>query len=201
MLRVMVIGQKWLGAEIWQLCREKCGIEPIIAAVPSIDDRLAKAAKAGGGSAIEHGPIIDAKDVPAEIDLIVAAHAHCFITEAARRRARLGAIGYHPSLLPLHRGRDAVRWAIRDHDRITGGSVYWLNDKADAGEIAAQDWCFIRPGDDAASLWRRELAPMGCRLMQKVLSDIAAGKIVAVPQEENLATWEPAIRGNLSRLA
>jgi len=41
-----------------------------------------------------------------------------------RARARVAAIGYHPSLLPLHRGRDALRWTIRDGDRVTGGSVY-----------------------------------------------------------------------------
>lgn len=37
----------------------------------------------------------------------------------------------------------------------------------DGGPIAAQDWCFIRPEDDARSLWSRELAPMGLRLRQR----------------------------------
>ena len=39
-------------------------------------------------------------------------------------------------------------------DAITGGTVYWMDDGADTGPIAAQDWCHIQPGDDAKKLWR-----------------------------------------------
>ena len=39
---------------------------------------------------------IDAASVPDGIDLIVCAHAHAFVSERARDRTRLGAIGYHP---------------------------------------------------------------------------------------------------------
>lgn len=80
-------------------------------------------------------------------DLIIAAHAHCYIAGGAR--ARFGAIGYHPSLLPLHRSCDAVAWAIHMHEPVAGGSVYWMDNRADGGPVIAQGWCFIRPGDTA----------------------------------------------------
>jgi len=130
--------------------------------------------------------------VPLGVDLIVAAHCHCFITPGALAAARLGAIGYHPSLLPRHRGRDAIRWALHMHEQVTGGTVYWMNERADSGPIAAQGWCHIRPDDTPDALWRRELAPMGLRLIGEVLAEIAWGMITAVPQDEALATWEPA---------
>lgn len=130
--------------------------------------------------------------VPAGCDLIVCAHSHDFVGRATRAATRLGGIGYHPSLLPLHRGRDAVRWTIRMHDRVAGGSVYWLSDVVDGGDVAAQDWCFVRPGDTAVSLWQRDLAPMGVALTLKVLGDLDAGRLVSVRQDEALATWEPA---------
>ena len=133
--------------------------------------------------------------MPADCDLLIAAHSHDFVSSAVRTRLRLGAIGYHPSLLPLHRGRDAVRWTVRMRDRIAGGTVFWLSDTVDGGPVAAQDWCFVRPDDDAHSLWRRELFPMGVRLLRRALSDILRGDLVMHDQDPSLATWEPSIAG------
>ena len=90
----------------------------------------------------------------------------------ARAKARIAAIGYHPSLLPRHRGIAAVEWTMRARDPIAGGSVYHLSGGMDAGALAAQDWCFVYPDDDAASLWRRALATMGLRLLMKVVHDM-----------------------------
>lgn len=127
-----------------------------------------------------------------EADLYVAAHSHDFIGRRSRSATRLGGVGFHPSLLPRHRGRDAVRWTIHMGDPIAGGSAYWLTDQVDGGPIAAQDWCFVRPGDDASTLWRRDLFPMGVRLLREVLRDLDQGRIVEVAQEEEVATWEPS---------
>lgn len=135
---------------------------------------------------------LNADTIPAGVDLIVCAHSHDFVGRKTRLRAKHGAIGYHPSLLPLHRGRDAVRWTVRMGDRVAGGSVYWLSDKVDGGPVAAQEWCFVRPGDTASELWRRDLFPIGVMLLRRVVADVAAGHVVAVPQDERLATWEPS---------
>lgn len=189
-MRLMLVGQKWLGAEVLAaLC--SAGHEVAAVAAPA-GDRLHHAAVAAGIPSGDPGRALPAAWVPEGIDLIVAAHAHCFVSRRARRRARLGAIGYHPSLLPRHRGRDAVRWTIHMRDQVAGGTVYWMTDRADAGPIAAQEWCHVRPDDDAASLWRRDLGPMGARMLVRVVADIASGRVVRRPQDEALATWEPA---------
>lgn len=205
-LSVYLCGQKYFGAEVLTAILDAghrvAGVSspawrnerlPLSDPSPGCGpDRLRSAAER---SAIPWRPAgaLRASDLPAGVDLIVAAHSHDFIGRPARRAARLGAIGYHPSLLPLHRGRDAVRWAVRMRDRITGGTVFWLSDNVDAGPIAAQDWCFIRPDDTAEELWRRDLAPMGVRLLVEVLGQAAVGRIVAVPQPAELASWEPAL--------
>jgi methionyl-tRNA formyltransferase len=163
------------------------------AAAPSGDDRLIQAAVETDTHAAVIERRLDAHHVLDGTDLIVAAHAHCYITTEARQKARLGAIGYHPSLLPLHRGRDAIGWSIRMHEPVTGGSVYWMDDRADGGPVIAQDWCFIRPGDTSADLWRRELAPMGLRLFRDALERIARGETAGRLQDEALATWEPSL--------
>ncbi|MEZ7005855.1 formyltransferase family protein [Streptomyces sp. AD55] len=131
-------------------------------------------------------------DIPLGTDVLLAAHSHAFLGRRSRARAHLAAIGYHPSLLPLHRGRDAVRWTIRDRDRVTGGSVYHLTDTVDAGPLAAQDYLLVPPGSTASALWRDHLFPLGLTLLERVLTDLDNGVIVRVPQDEVCATWEPS---------
>lgn len=133
------------------------------------------------------------RNIPPGTDLIVAAHSHAFVSRKARDRARIAAIGYHPSLLPLHRGRDAIRWTIRDHDRVTGGSVYHLTDRTDAGPIAAQSHALVPPGISVRELWRDLLFPLGLDLLETACNDAAADRLPALPQDEACATWEPSM--------
>lgn len=126
------------------------------------------------------------------LDLIVCAHAHVYVSDKARDRTLLGGIGYHPSLLPRHRGRDAVKWTVHMGDPIAGGSVYWLTNKVDGGPIAAADWCHVRPRTTPSDLWRDQLFPMGLRLITQVLADLDDGRLVRVDQDEACATWEPS---------
>ena len=138
-----------------------------------------------------HG--LRAATMPDGADLIVCAHSHDFVSAPALRKTQLGGIGYHPSLLPRHRGRDAVEWTVRMGDAVAGGSVYWLSDSVDSGPLAAQRHAMVRPADTVSDLWRRELFPMGVRMLVDACRDVAAGRIVMVPQDEACATWEPSI--------
>lgn len=195
-MRVFISGQKQFGAAVFKLCQQ-LGLEIAGVSAPAFagdGKRLDRLRDVAGNACVPWmaAGTLNADTLPAGIDLIICAHSHDFIGQRTRLKARLGAIGYHPSLLPLHRGRDAVRWAIKMGDRVTGGSLYWLTDNVDAGPIAAQGWCFIRPDDTPEELWRRELFPLGLTLMEKALRDLLRGVIVAVPQDEKLASWEPS---------
>lgn len=138
-------------------------------------------------------PDLRAHHVPDTTDVIIAAHSHAFIGRRTRARARVAAIGYHPSLLPLHRGRDAVRWTIRDGDRVAGGSVYHLTERTDGGAIAAQEHVLVPPDSSAETLWREHLAPLGVRLVLRVVGDLDRDVHIEVEQDEAFATWEPAM--------
>lgn len=132
-----------------------------------------------------------AEHVPRGTDVILAAHSHAFVGRVTRARAQ-AAVGYHPSLLPLHRGRDAIRWALYNGERVLGGSVYHLTDTVDAGPLAAQDYVIVRGGAGPSEVWREQLFPLGLRLLREVLEDIAGGRVGYTPQDEALATWEPS---------
>lgn len=126
-------------------------------------------------------------------DVIVASHMHAYLGRRTRNATPLGAFGYHPSLLPRHRGKDAVEWTIRMGDPIAGGTCYWFDSGVDTGPIAAADWCHVDPSWDASDLWREQLFGMGIRLTLKVLSDLDRRVVVSVPQDERFATWEPSL--------
>lgn len=191
-MRVVIIGQKWLGAEVLKLCVSRGDDVALVVTPPEADrDRLWLHARSLGIPTLAGLKRLDAVHIPEGVDLILAAHAHLFITRQARECSLLGAAGYHPSLLPRHRGRDAIKWAIHMREPITGGTVYWMDDGADTGPIAMQESRHIRPDDDAVSLWRRELAPLGLELFARVLADLDRGIISAEAQDASLATWEP----------
>ncbi len=197
-MRVVLTGQKRFGADVLRLLMERDD-EVLGVSCPAKDaegnpDKLWIAAQNAGVRLIQGGKLTQ-YTMPEGADLIVAAHSHDFVGAVTRRKARLGAIGFHPSVLPRHRGRSAIEWAIRFGERVTGGSIYWLNDVVDGGPIAAQEHCMIRPDDTALSLWIRELAPMGLRLFRQVLRDLDRGLVIAIDQDKDLATWEPAIEG------
>ncbi|WP_165681100.1 formyltransferase family protein [Metapseudomonas otitidis] len=203
-MRVVLIGQKWLAVQLLRRCLS-LGIEvaQVVAPEPQPGegaDSLEREALALGLPVCRAARRVEPDQVPA-CDVILAAHAHAFIGSEARRKARLGALGYHPSLLPRHRGRDAIRWALHMREPVTGGSLYWMDDGADTGPVVAQSWCHVRPDDTPASLWRRELAPMGLALFGQVLAKLIGGEpCEGIPQDPALASWEPAWRmGSLAQ--
>lgn len=195
-MKIALVGSRWFGTQMLRLLLES-GHEVSVVGLKEGDQLTDAALSAGVPLTLLGRPRrVYAADMPQdEVDVIVAAHSHSFITAEARAKARRAAIGYHPSLLPRHRGIAAVEWTIRCRDPIAGGSVYHLSETLDGGLIAAQDWCFVYPEDDAASLWRRALAPIGLRLLMKVVKDIETrGFADAEEQDPRAVTFAPSLK-------
>jgi glycine cleavage system regulatory protein len=196
-MKCALVGSRYFGATVFEALRKEEGVVFSSIVVPAADDRLALAAKAAGlvVHVLENPKIVPGDAIAEGTDLIVAAHTHARVSNEALARSRLGGVGYHPSLLPRHRGIAAVEWTILEGDPIAGGSVYHLADGWDAGAIAAQDWCFVGKGETARELWERALAPMGLRLLASVVRDAGrTGTLPAHTQDERFATRAPMIR-------
>jgi methionyl-tRNA formyltransferase len=194
-LKVTMVGSRWFGTAALGVLQKE-GVDILRVVVPTADDRLAGAAAAAGLPVfVQPDPkIVDAGAIAPGTDLIITAHSHARVTEEALAAAPLGGIGYHPSLLPRHRGIAAVEWTIKEGDPIAGGSIYHLAPRMDAGAVAAQDWCFVRKNETARDLWERALAPMGLDLLGRVVREvIATGKVPAKPQDEQFATKAPML--------
>lgn len=195
-MNVLIAGQKWFGAEVLRSLQKIEGVKVVAVCSPvgqEREDKLTAQAKISHVAVIPAGTL-RSSTMPDNVHLIVAAHSHDFIGQKTRNRSEFGGIGYHPSLLPVHRGRDAVRWAIRMRERITGGTVYRLSNRMDGGDILAQQHVFIRPEDTAEELWRRDLCPLGVKLLAEVVGRFAKeGYVHGEKQDEAIATWEPSI--------
>jgi methionyl-tRNA formyltransferase len=199
-MKITLVGSRYFGATVFEaLARDGVAIAQVVA--PAADDRLAVAAQKAGVPVhvLENPKSVPGGAVPEGTDLVVAAHTHARVSDEALARSRLGGVGYHPSLLPRHRGIAAVEWTILCGDPIAGGSVYHLSQGWDAGAIAAQEWCFVAKGETARDLWERALAPMGLTLLRRVVQHATEhGALPAQPQDERFATKAPMIRRTIS---
>lgn len=199
-MKIVLVGSRYFGAMVFDaLAGDGAKIARVIA--PAGDDRLAVAAQAAGVPVhvLEDPRVVPGSAIPEGTELIVAAHTHARVSDDALDRSRLRGVGYHPSLLPRHRGIAAVEWTILAGDPIAGGSVYHLSEGWDRGAIAAQDWCFVAKGETARELWERALAPMGLDLLKRVVRHAAThGELPARAQDERYATKAPMIRPTIS---
>lgn len=196
-MKCALVGSRFFGAQVFETLRKEKGIEFTSVVAPTEDDRLAQAARAAGVPLhiLENPRFVPGEAIAEGTDIILAAHTHARVSDEALARARLGGIGYHPSLLPRHRGIAAVEWTILEGDPIAGGSIYHLADGWDAGAVAAQDWCFVEKGETARELWERALAPMGLQLLSKVIHHAAEHSVLpAFQQDARFATKAPMIR-------
>jgi len=171
-------------------------VEVVRVVVADGEDRLAAAAHGLGIEAVVQADprLVVASEIAPGTDLVVTAHSHARVAKEALAAAKLGGIGYHPSLLPRHRGLAAVEWTIKEGDSIAGGTVYHLADRMDAGAIVFQEWCFVRNGETARELWERALAPLGQKLLAEAIDYAKAhGSLPARPQDEQFATKAPSL--------
>jgi methionyl-tRNA formyltransferase len=194
-MRITLVGSRHFGVTTFNMLRQH-GVDIVRVVVHDGEDRLAAAAKTAGIEAVVQAnpKFVAATEIAPDTDLIVTAHSHARVTREALAAARLGGIGYHPSLLPRHRGLAADEWTIKEVDSIAGGTVYHLADRMDAGAIAAQEWVFVKKGETARELWERALAPLGYKLLGDVIDYAKTHKnLPAKPQDEQFATKAPAL--------
>lgn len=102
--------------------------------------------------------------------------------------ARLGTIGYHPTLLPKMRGRAALAWTILLDLKRSGGTLFWMDEGVDSGDIAAQEAFDIPPGTTLPGLIELQLAAQS-RMMPALFAKLDSGLRPAEPQDHREATY------------
>lgn len=192
-MKIFICGQKSFGKAV--LKRLYYDGHDIVGVAPAPQN--IRADKMVGFAMLKGIPIVSdcdrltANDIPDGTELIVAAHSHHIVSLKALEKCKYGGIGFHPSLLPRHRGQDAVRWTIAMGDPIAGASIYKLTDKCDGGDILAQEMMFVDKAWDYHDLWN-EIFPVGVEMVSKAVADIEKNGVAGKAQDERFATWEPS---------
>jgi len=102
-----------------------------------------------------------------------------------------GAICYHPSLLPRHRGASAINWAVIMGAVKTGLTIFRPDGGIDTGAILLQKEIEVGPDDTTGSLYFNHLFPMGVEAVLESIDLIKEGKAPGISQDEAEATYEP----------
>lgn len=127
-------------------------------------------------------------------DLIASIGFNRRIPKAVLACARLGAVNFHPSLLPRHRGAHPQFWALASGDAETGVTAHYMTERFDDGPIVAAERFPIDPEETLSSLGGK-LAAAEERLFLRIVAAFAGGgPLPAVPQDDAAATAAPRVR-------
>ncbi len=105
--------------------------------------------------------------------------------------ARIGTLNMHTSALPRHRGVDGIFGTYWDDDRDAAMTIHWIDERIDAGDIAAQKSLPLARGRPSRELYM-ELAGIGVDLLAGVLDRVSRGDIPRRQQDESRATYRSA---------
>jgi len=97
--------------------------------------------------------------------------------------AREGVFGMHPTLLPRHRGRAAIPWAILSGLARTGVTLFEIVDEtADSGAIVGQVVIDIEPDETAETLFER-ISEAHVELIRELVPQLLTRSAPRSPQD------------------
>jgi methionyl-tRNA formyltransferase len=207
-MRLFVMGQAAFGQDVFNRLRE-AGEEVVAVAAPARSmsgraDRLRAAADAAGVPAFE----IRGLREPAALEQLrslrpelgVMAYVSDIISLDVLHLPERGTIQYHPSLLPRHRGRSAINWAIIQGDRMTGVTIFWPDEGIDTGPVLLQREVPIGPDDTTGTLYYEKLYPLGLDMFVEAVRLVKEGRAPRIPQDERSATYEKPCDDRVARI-
>ncbi len=197
-MRIVLIGQAAFGQKVLEALQKRG--EQVVAVYVPPDKPGAKADPLKESAQQKGIPVFQPRrmrdpgvyDKFAELapDLGVMAFVTYILPMSILSCPRLGTIQYHPSLLPKHRGRSAINWAIIEGDTRTGITILWPDAGIDTGPILLQKERGISPIDTVGSLYYDKLFPLGVEAITESIELIKKGQAPRIPQDESQATYE-----------
>ena len=108
--------------------------------------------------------------------------------------AREGVFGMHPTLLPRHRGRAPIPWAILTGLSRTGVTLFEIVDAtADSGAIVGQVVVDVAPDETATTLFAR-LADAHVELIREFVPQLIGRSAPRLPQDPSRASsWSKRV--------
>jgi len=126
-----------------------------------------------------------------DCDVLLLANYTRILKEADRAVPRVGALCFHPSVLPRHRGRDAVYWNVKMGDPTCGVSWFWIDAGIDTGALAGTVEIARPESVRPRELYEEMLVPLGEMLLDALIVQFQRGIFSRYAQDERFATYEP----------
>ena len=200
-MRVALIGQAAFGEAVYRRLLEQ-GEDVVGVFYEREGDPLHTLAQEQGVPAYPTKELRGREFFQTYVDLGIEINVMAFVTVIIPERVidlpSHGTIQYHPSLLPLHRGRSAINWAIINGETETGITIFWPDKGIDTGPVLLQKKAPISSTDTLSSLYRNHLFPQGVEGLVEAISLINEGSAPRVVQDEAQATYEPPCEGQLA---
>lgn len=84
---------------------------------------------------------------------------------------KFGCINFHPSLLPEFRGTSITRWQVFHGVDTSGGTIHFINENFDEGEIISQKSLPVSSDTTPQELFK-QLSVLGAEMMSQLLASI-----------------------------
>jgi len=124
-------------------------------------------------------------------DLIISVSCPQLFKKPLIELPRLGCLNIHGAILPQYRGVLPSFWMLANKEKNAGVSIYYVNEKIDAGELCGQRIFEILPDESLDSFIARSKA-IAAELLIEVLGKIEAGTITRTPlnlKEGSYYSW------------
>lgn len=198
-MRLIVMGQQAFGQSVFErLMLSKQDEVVSVYCAPDQEGRpidpLKQAALTAGVTVRQPGNF-KSEDVLSQMrsdkaNLLIMAYVTLFVPQAARDIPGKGAICFHPSLLPLHRGPSSINWPIIGGASKTGFSWFYPTDGLDEGDILYQEECVIGPDDTLGDVYFKKIFPAAVESIDKVCDLFRYGTPPRMVQVDSQATYE-----------
>lgn len=137
------------------------------------------------GIAYESVPDVNAEDFrqrlrDAGTDLLISVSCPQIFKKPLIELPKLGCLNIHGAILPHYRGVLPSFWMLANKEKNAGVSIYYVNEKIDAGELCGQRIFEIVPGESLDSFITRSKA-IAAELLLEVLGKVEAGTITRSP--------------------
>ena len=113
-------------------------------------------------------------------DLIISVSCPQIFKKSLIELPRLGCLNIHGAILPQYRGVLPSFWMLANEEKKAGVSIYYVNEKIDAGELCGQSIFEILPSESLDSFIARS-KKIAAGLLIEVLGRIKAGTITRTP--------------------
>jgi methionyl-tRNA formyltransferase len=199
-MRLLLIGQKAFGADaLSALAKDGAEIVGAVAGTSDVDreDQVETVARDLKIDCMRAGSL-KSPDVARWVserrpDLIAMAFVTLYMPKSLASLAPLGAINFHPSLLPLHRGISSLPWTILSGDTTAGLSIYFVDEGMDTGDVIVQKRVDISEDDDFKSLYFKKIYPLGLSAICEAVRLVASGNPPRMKQDDSASSYDPPL--------